>query len=105
MFKTFRTNIYFYQKEYVLKHLYWAMACIHTHTHTLSLSLSLFIALNSGYDGGSTFYLFMIVYVHISQNTCEELKVFMSDDVTNQNNVPVGNRKIFNSYGLKLGRK
>ena len=39
----------------------------------------------------------MTFYVHISQNTCEELKIFMSDEVTNQNNVPIENGNKFNS--------
>ena len=100
MFKNFRTNIYVYQKEYVLKYPYWAMAYTNTHTHTHTLQNT-----HCSYDRGSTFYLFMVVYVHISQKTCEYLKVFMSDEVTNQNNVPVGNGKIFNTYELKVGRK
>ena len=45
MFKNFRTNIYVYQKEYVLKYPYWAMAYTNTHTHTHTLFRALTVAM------------------------------------------------------------
>ena len=79
MFKNFRTTIYVYQKEYVLKYPYWAMAYMYIHTHTLFRALT--VAMTEVPLSTSLF-----IYVHISQKTCEELKVFMNDEVTNQNN-------------------
>lgn len=43
----------------------------------------------------------MTFYLHVSQNTCEELKIFLSDTVTNQNNVPIGNGNKVDSFGSK----
>lgn len=92
----FQRNIYVYQRKYVLNQLYWAnhsMVYINSSEQSLWLWWNFHVSLL--YD----------LFPPSQSKHYEELRIFMSDEFTHENNVTIGNGNKIDSFGSKARKE